>query len=44
LEQGHNYQYRYFVNGTEWLNDWQADKYVPNNIDGDNCVVVTDNT
>lgn len=43
LENGHKYQYRYFVNGAEWLNDWKADKYVPNNIDGDNSVVVTKN-
>jgi len=41
LEQGHEYQYRYLVNGSEWHNDWNADKYVPNNVDGDNSVVVT---
>ena len=41
LEQGHEYQYRYFVNGQEWHNDHGADKYVPNNVDGDNSVVVT---
>lgn len=43
LEQGREYQYRYFVNGEEWHNDWDADKYVPNNVDGDNSVVVTYN-
>jgi len=43
LEQGHEYQYRYFVNGQEWHNDWEADKYVPNNVGGDNSVVVTYN-
>jgi 1,4-alpha-glucan branching enzyme len=41
LEKGGEYQYRYFINGEEWHNDWDADKYVPNNIDGDNSVVVT---
>ena len=41
LEQGHEYQYRYFVNGSEWHNDHDADKYVPNNVDGDNSVVET---
>lgn len=41
LEQGQEYQYRYFVNGDEWYNDHGADKYVPNNLDGDNSVVVT---
>jgi 1,4-alpha-glucan branching enzyme len=43
VDQGREYQYRYFVNGREWLNDPEADKYVPNNIDGDNSVVVTYN-
>ena len=43
LEQGHEYQYRYLVNGQEWYNDPAADKHVPNNIDGDNSVVVTYN-
>ncbi len=41
LEQGQEYQFRYLVNGTEWHNDDTADRYVPNNIDGDNSVVVT---
>ncbi len=41
LEQGHEYEYRYLVNSQEWHNDWAADKYVPNYIDGDNSVVVT---
>ncbi|MGJ3238410.1 MAG: isoamylase early set domain-containing protein [Anaerolineae bacterium] len=34
------YQFRYLVNGAEWLNDWEADKYVPNPFLGDNSVVV----
>lgn len=41
LEQGKEYQFRYFVNGEEWHNDEAADSYVPNQIDGDNSVVVT---
>ena len=41
LEQGREYQFRYFVNGSEWHNDEAADKYVPNNVEGDNSVVVT---
>ena len=41
LEQGREYQYRFLVNSNEWHNDWEADKYVPNNVDGDNSVVVT---
>ena len=43
VDQNHEYQYRYLVNGSEWLNDNQADKYVPTNLDGDNSVVVTYN-
>lgn len=42
LESDREYQFRYFVNGSEWHNDEAADKYVPNNIDGDNSVVVTE--
>ena len=42
LEQDREYQYRYFVNGEEWHNDWEADKYVPNPYSGDNSVVVID--
>ena len=41
LEQGQEYQFRYLVNGTDWHNDPAADKYVANNIDGDNSVVLT---
>ena len=41
LNQGQAYQYRYLVNEDEWHNDWEADQYVPNNIDGDNSVVET---
>jgi 1,4-alpha-glucan branching enzyme len=41
LEQDREYQFRYFVNESEWHNDEGADKYVPNNVDGDNSVVVT---
>jgi 1,4-alpha-glucan branching enzyme len=40
LAQGHEYQFRYFVNGSEWHNDEAADKYVPNNVDGDNSVII----
>jgi len=41
LEKGGEYQFRYLVNGEEWHNDDAADKYVPNNVNGDNSVVVT---
>ena len=41
LDKDREYQFRYLVNGTEWHNDWEADKYVPNPYSGDNSVVVT---
>lgn len=41
LEAGREYQFRYLINGTEWHNDWEADKYVPNPFIGDNSVVST---
>jgi 1,4-alpha-glucan branching enzyme len=41
LEKGSEFQFRYLVNGTEWHNDWHADRYVPNPFSGDNSVVTT---
>lgn len=41
LEAGRSYQYRYLLNGEEWHNDWNADRYVPNTFGGDNSVVLT---
>lgn len=41
LETGREYQFRYLINGAEWHNDWEADKYVPNPFSGDNSVVIT---
>ncbi len=39
LEAGKKYQYRYFVDGQVWQNDWEADAYVPNRFGSDNSVV-----
>lgn len=44
LEKDKEFQFRYLVNGSEWHNDWEADKYVPNPFSGDNSVVVTEET
>jgi 1,4-alpha-glucan branching enzyme len=41
LEAGREYQYRYFVNGSEWHNDWNADKYIAHPYGGENSVVAT---
>jgi 1,4-alpha-glucan branching enzyme len=40
LQRGREYQFRYLVNGTEWCNDWDADRYVANPFGGDNSVVI----
>jgi 1,4-alpha-glucan branching enzyme len=41
LEAGREYQFRYFVNGSEWHNDNEADKTVVHPYGGENSVVVT---
>lgn len=41
LDKDSTYQYRYLIDGVKWENDQFADGYVPNNVDGDNCVVIT---
>lgn len=41
LEPGREYQFRYLINGRHWCNDWEADRYTPNEFGADNCVIVT---
>ncbi len=41
LDLDREYQYRFLVNGTDWQNDWEAEKYVTNPFSGDNSVVST---
>ncbi len=41
LEPDREYEFRYLVNGVEWHNDWEADRYVPNLHGSDNGVVAT---
>lgn len=38
---GKSHEYRYLVNGAEWHNDWEAERYVPNPHGSDNSVVTT---
>jgi hypothetical protein len=38
LNPGHDYQFRYLVNGKVWCNDWHADAYIPNIFGDNNCV------
>ncbi len=41
LEAGHEYLFRYLIDGERWENDWNADKYVPSPYgDADNSVVI----
>ena len=41
LPPGKAYQYRYLVDDGTWLNDWHADHYLPNELGGDNSVILT---
>lgn len=41
LELNREYQYRYLINGKDWHNDTQADRYVPNPFSEYNSVVST---
>lgn len=41
LEPEQSYQFRYLVNGEQWLNDWHADAYTPGGYGQDNGVVIT---
>ncbi len=39
LETGKEYQFRYFIDGEVWENDWEADKYVATPYGEENSVV-----
>ena len=41
LEKDKEYQYRFFVNQEEWINDLHADYCVKNEYGSENCVVRT---
>jgi 1,4-alpha-glucan branching enzyme len=41
LDEGRTYQFRYLVNGSEWQNDWNADRYVSNPFGGENSLIET---
>jgi 1,4-alpha-glucan branching enzyme len=40
LEAGKEYQFRYVLDGKEWANDPEADKYAPNGFGVENSVIV----
>jgi 1,4-alpha-glucan branching enzyme len=39
LETGKEYQFRYLIDGTNWENDPEADKYVPSGLGSENSVL-----
>lgn len=42
LEAGHEYQFRYLIDGKIWTNDTMADKYINSGVAAEeNCVVIT---
>jgi len=41
LEPNRTYRFRYLVNGEQWHNDWDADRYVANPFNGDDSIVDT---
>ncbi len=40
LEKGKEYQFKYLINGKEWINETEADKQVPNEFQSENSVIV----
>ncbi len=41
LEANREYQFRYLLDGEKWVNDCDADRYVPDQYGGENSVVST---
>lgn len=41
LDAGSEFRFRYWVDGERWENDWNADKYVPNEFGTEDSVIVT---
>jgi hypothetical protein len=40
LKPGNEYRFRYLVDSERWENDWEADKYLPNEFGTEDSVVV----
>ena len=40
LEKGKEYQFKYVIDGKEWLNENEADKFVNNEFQSNNSVVI----
>ena len=39
LQAGNSYQFRYLLDGNTWVNDTEADSYVPNKFGEENSVI-----
>lgn len=39
LEPGRSYKYRYLINQCEWVTDWQADSFVPDEAGGSSVII-----
>ena len=40
LKSKSEYRFRYCIDGSRWENDWQADKYLPNDFGSDDSVLI----
>jgi hypothetical protein len=40
LKTKREYRFRYCIDGSRWENDWQADKYIPNDFGSDDSVLI----
>jgi 1,4-alpha-glucan branching enzyme len=40
LDCGREYHFRYLINGREWHNEWEADRYAVHALGGENSVLV----
>ena len=40
LDSGKEYRFRYWVNDERWENDWNADKYLPNDFGSEDSIIV----
>jgi 1,4-alpha-glucan branching enzyme len=42
LVKGEKYQFKYLIDGNKWINDGDADMYLPNNLSGENSVIIAE--
>jgi hypothetical protein len=40
LKSKREYRFRYCIDGSQWENDWKADKYIPNDFGADDSVLI----